>query len=168
MRNLGLADIDWWAVDSVGNLGHFANCVKGAIPVFYLRNQKLLETWHDVLHNLYLPKHEATLTSIAYERKSRHRQIDFSDYLDWAARGFFSFDFAHEDECDHETSMRGTSGTFNYYLICRPEVPLTLSALPPDVRDNIPRLTEFSIQFNNSDWVRLAAGFASIDFDQFE
>jgi len=161
---LAISDTDWWAIDNYGHLGQFANCAKGAIPLFYIQNQDYLDVWYDRLTELFPPKTEALLTPIAFQRQLKQQNTDHSNYKEWSARGFYSFDLSDDLENEYTVSENGISGTYVYHLICTPDQPIHIRQLPIELATLMPRINDPTVDFRKLNKVQLQPEFASIEF----
>jgi hypothetical protein len=69
------------------------------------------------------------------KRGAFKKLLDWSSFLDMAARGLYSYN----TELDHGPDAQ-------YYLVARPERPISIEDLPADVRDAL-QLTILAVSF---------------------
>ncbi|QDA61007.1 hypothetical protein [Hymenobacter jejuensis] len=111
------ADIDWFATDSNGCILHVASG-GGILPESVATSQEaLLE-----LHQYFLTLPEAD-SPVVTEAEARADEGSYQGFARYARRGLFSFT---------KTRLHDRADT-RYYLVARPQRPLTVAELPKDI-----------------------------------
>ena len=145
-------DLDWFALDAQGNVGHFTTGGCGALPRSAAASRDDLRRVHEYV--LSLPEIGAGLLNedwlkglrLAPAAKTEPRE----NYREWtasAARGLYAYDFIE----DQRRRPRP------YRVVARPEVPLKADELPPEIRDIVGRTVLRDIVFARNDVINLAS-----------
>jgi hypothetical protein len=124
-------DWDWYAVDTEGNIGHFATAGIRPLPASVRCSKEGL----DLVHDFFLKRAEVRGRAFLTEGLEKafgafNRPVDWACFLDMAARGLYSFD----------TELIHTSDA-SYYVVAKPEHGVVLAELPNDVRGVLERTT---------------------------
>lgn len=144
---LALLDLDWFAVDCLGKVGHFTSNGTLVVPPGMKESVELMGeqgVWQD-LANRMMDLPEKTGSSIVHSyveewepelklAEQSKRDMYFGASTEWSDRGFFSFDCARELDGDP------------YFLVSSPLHPLSIE----DVGSNDRVLIEthrFSFEF---------------------
>jgi hypothetical protein len=127
-------EFDWFAVDGVGHIGHFATAGFGPVPIPIL--ERLDEGRTDELWELRERSLGLPIVGAANGRLPGH--ID--DWLEMARRGLFSYDWQH------------WSGP--YRLAASPSAPIRVTELPTELREYICLVVWPSIRFAELQAVR--------------
>lgn len=114
-------DLDWFATDQDGLLVHFATGGKGAVPLQLLSNRPHLQAALAVIRSLpqvcealISPDLEKHVTLADTNAEAQYLR----SFVAMAQRGLFSFD------CDLSADAPAP-----YFLVAKPDQPLTLDAL---------------------------------------
>ena len=143
---LGL-DIDWFAVDCDGSLGHFTS--NGTLIVPPAVREKI-EFWKEITHRLLeIPESEGSsnlhqnaetwepwLRSAEASKRSEYYGVS----EEWSNRGFFSFD------CPRK--LDGNP----YFMVTSPRVPRPISDLQPEIKYAIGNL-RFGFSFSTCELI---------------
>jgi hypothetical protein len=116
-------EFDWFAVDEVGHIGHFATAGFGPIPAGVLENLEAARELGRLM--LQLP--------VAGEATG-HLPGDITDWLKMARRGLFSYDW--------ESGKRPA-----YLRTATPSQPIRVSDLPEDVAARFQHIRFSTIRF---------------------
>jgi hypothetical protein len=148
----GRLDLDWFALDAQGAVGHFTTGGCGALPRSVAAAREDLETVRACL--LALPE---TTTAIVNPNRSATiplfpsvRPEPVANLRPWtatAARGMYAYDYIE----DRKRRPRP------YLLVARPELPLTADDLPPEIRAILARTILRDVVFARDDIVGLAS-----------
>jgi hypothetical protein len=138
-------DIDWFSVDSKGEIAHFTSGGQGFLPPSVKASNENLQRVTMFFRQL-LPNGDAVESS----NLSSHIYFDLeaqkSRYLEafsgMAEKGLFSFD------CVMDAPERPSS----YFMVAKPSHPVNIGDLPEDIR-NILGQTYFSGEFSNEDMI---------------
>jgi hypothetical protein len=117
-------EFDWFAVDAAGHVGHFSTAGYGLVPLPVLDRLDAAQTaelWSLGERLLALP---------VIGRATGHRPGQLDDWLEFARRGLFSFDWQH------------WSGP--YQRAATPSVPVGVAALPTELQ-RLVRLVEWPV-----------------------
>lgn len=107
-------EFDWFAVDAAGWIGHFSTAGFGPVPIPVLEQ---LDVDHQ---NSVWTLDERILELPITGTANGHLSGRIDDWLEMARRGLFSFDWKH------------WSGP--YLKAATPAVPITIDAVPTDLR----------------------------------
>lgn len=107
-------EFDWFAVDAGDNVGHFSTAGYGAVPLTIL--SRLDATQMDELWTLG----EQLLKLPVVGEATGHLPGRIDDWLEFARRGFFGFDWQH--------------WTGPYRRAATPSVPVSVEALPIELQ----------------------------------
>jgi hypothetical protein len=126
----GGGEFDWFAVDGVGHVGHFATAGFGPVPVPILA--RLDEGQTDQLWDL----RDRVLGLPLVGSAIGHLPGRIDDWLEMARRGLFSYDWKH------------WSGP--YRLAATPSTPIRVSELPPELAESICLIEWPNVRFSES------------------
>jgi hypothetical protein len=148
----GRLDLDWFALDAQGAVGHFTTGGCGALP------RSVAASWEDVeAARAYLlalpettsaivnPNRPATIPLFPSVRPEPAAQL--RPWTATAARGMYAYDYIE----DRKRRPRP------YLLVARPQLPLTADELPPDVREILARTVLRDVVFARDDVIGLAS-----------
>jgi hypothetical protein len=138
-------DIDWFSVDTNGEIAHFATGGRGFFP----QSVKASRANMNRLVSYFRGTLPANGDGVQSRNLSSHMQFTskaqlttyLADYIRMGAKGLYSFDCIIDRK-------RPSS----YFMVVRPSHPLTLNDLPGDVRQLL-NLTRFDGRFCSSDMV---------------
>ncbi|MBD2714742.1 hypothetical protein KBK19_06830 [Microvirga sp. STR05] len=109
------ADIDYFATDTEGHILHVASG-GGVLPASVAASEEaLLE-----LHQYFLTLPESTAADLVTGLPTG---LNYESFIRYARRGLFSFD---------KTNLHNHQDP-HYYLMARPQHPLTVAELPPHI-----------------------------------
>lgn len=122
-------DLDWFAVDRNQHLAHFATGGKGAVPLELLSNRPHLQAALAIIRSLpqrceALVNPELTSHVVLTDASAEARYL--RSFVEMAQRGLYSFD-----------CHLGTDAPAPYFLVAKPEIPLTLDGLGESERQSI-------------------------------
>ena len=117
MGNWWYGDRDWFAVDAVGHLAAFITAGEGDVPTHILARHPELEEASEIIMRLPVRGCHDLL----------HHYPRPVDFIDYASRGIYAYDWMEV----HMSSGKRQ----HYYLIARPQKPVTLEDLPPSLRE---------------------------------
>jgi len=146
-------DLDWFALDSAGAVGHFTTGGCGALPRSVATSCDAdRQALRDYL--LSLPDAGRALFNTAWDAQIRLTPQNraapgevFRPWLRSAARGLYAFDYVE----DRRRRPRP------YRVVARPEVPLKADELPPDVRAVLGRTVLRDVVFARDDVIGMAS-----------
>ena len=136
-------DIDWFASDSEGNIGHFTSVGTPLIPEKVVVSKDITETVFTYIENLPQLTGEFTLSKHLQRWRTFSNEKQYQRYIlassEFAERGCFSFD------------CRAVHPKYPgpYFVVAIPSVPLKLNALPKEIAECIQLLT-FPFPFDES------------------
>jgi hypothetical protein len=145
-------DLDWFAVDSQGSVGHFTTGGCGALPRSAAASRQDL----DAVRAFVLGSPETTLAIVNPHRSASIRLFPtvksepVAPLRPWtatAARGLYAYDFID----DRRRRPRP------YLLVARPELPLHADELPPDIRAIVARTVLRDVVFAHDDVIGMAS-----------
>ncbi len=116
-------DWDWFGADKHGNLGHFATAGGHVLPVSFRLAIEKLDFLCGYFRIIPLQTEPPLEPGLADQRGFNEKPLDFSSFLDMAARGLYSY--------DSDMTVGLSRG---YYLVARPLMPLRLEDLPLDIQ----------------------------------
>lgn len=146
-------DLDWFALDAQGSVGHFTTGGCGALPRSaaacslaelsgvreYVRT--LPETGASILNREWV-------TSIRlFPAAASAPPGEFRDWAASAARGLYAFEYIE----DRRRRPRP------YRVVARPEVPIKADELPPEIRSIVERTHLKDIVFARDDLIGMAS-----------
>ena len=144
------SDYDWFAIDSKGNIGHFASG-GGILPHSVAASAEDFESLTDYFKLL---KAEGNTYSLApfFEfpkdiKTDAQREYFLSSYVRYSARGLYSFD-------RNQLDRKGKADAFGYGLITVPANPSSVNQLPITIQ-NILIKTRYNGIFSTSTVVSL-------------
>ena len=148
-------DLDWFALDAQGSVGHFTTGGCGALPRSAAASRDdLTAVRHYVLS---LPEIGAGLLNEDWLRGLRLTgtvpsapvapRETFREWTAIAARGLYSFDYIED--------LRRRPRP--YRVVARPEVPLKADELPPEIRAIVERTVLRDVVFVRNDVINLAS-----------
>ena len=146
-------DLDWFALDPEGYVGHFTTGGCGALPLSIASASDVdLRAVRD--HFLSLPEVGRALFNPAWAGLRRlfpgpgtEPGEVFRPWLQSAARGLYSFDYIE----DQRRRPRP------YRVVARPEVPLKADELPPAIRSILERTVLRGVAFPRHDVIGMAS-----------
>lgn len=143
---LEVYDLDWFAVDQNGFLGHFATGVFGGVPESILESKEELQEIEDYFRN-QAPKtkgytfHPKWSANAGVDPKdSRAVNLYLNDFKLMASCGLYSYDA-------YEAGPRPSS----YFLVASPDLPLSIDELPGNIRQIIERTLLSKVSFRYCD-----------------
>lgn len=134
-------DLDWFALDSMGHVGHFASNGTDLVPLAVIQRKKENELLGDYFYSL---PHSKGAFSTPSSDSNGWRQLLSKDnevryiagFAEWAERGLFSYD-----------CKRDKGDVFGpYFLIAVPSSPLSVGDLPHHIRRYV-SVTRFPFAF---------------------
>ena len=128
-------EFDWFAADSIGQLGVFTSAGRGFIPSRVFTSVSSYNEFIAVLDCRPLSK-----AILEFSGTGR-----FADWKELSEHGLFAYDF-------QDVHRIGVDRRDGYDLIYRPDTPATVSMLPASVAEYLPRLDTI---FGGSDLVPL-------------
>lgn len=137
-------DLDWFAVDGDGRLGHFTTGAWRYLPASIALNK---EDWEKVLDYFEaMPGDEKVIISpdlAKHESYKSNEEIAYhlKSYIEMAGKGLYSYstyDYSHEFR--------------PYFCVAMPEKALLISDLPDEIRTIVERTRLEGIRFL-TDWV---------------
>ena len=143
-------DLDWFALDSQGHVGHFTTGGCGALPRSAAAGEDL-----EKVRDYFRALPEIGASVLNRDRLSGIRLHPFDKaepresvryWADSAARGLFAYDYLE----DRRRRPRP------YWVVARPEVPLVADELPPDVRAVVGRTVLRDVAFAHDDVIPMA------------
>ena len=137
-------DIDWFALDSEGFVGHFTTGGRGALPRSIASSAEDLKRVTDYFSK-QISANTSSVISSGVElhvslRDEAQRARYLEDFKRMACRGLFSFDFL-------QTSKRPTG----YFLVAKPLIPLHVGGIREDIRQVLERTVFERIAFRQID-----------------
>jgi hypothetical protein len=145
-------DLDWYALDAQGHVAHFTTGGCGALPRGAAASRGDLETVREYFR--FLPEIGAAILNRDRLTGIRLHPIDKAEprealryWADSAARGLYAYDYLE----DRRRRPRP------YWVVARPEVPLTADELPPQIRDIVARTTIRNVAFAHDDVIGMAS-----------
>jgi hypothetical protein len=144
-----VTDIDWFALDQEGFIGHFASGGFGGLPRSVAASKEDLEKVFSYFKNQPLNATAASpsskaLASVATKDEKGKAKF-FKSYLEMASRGLYSFNFV----------IIGKRPA-PYYLVARPAKPLHVNDLPDAIK-TILRRTILPVIFTIDEGVSVEA-----------
>lgn len=140
--DMEIMDIDWYAVDQSGYIAHFMSGVYGKLPQFIQRDRQRNEWLHEFFSNslpemcgavLLCTDSDIVLSSEIYTK--------FLESCKHVSRcGLYCYD-----------SSNGEQHTQAYHLVCRPEIPLHISMLPPDAAQQLSTMRLANAEYSSGD-----------------
>ena len=145
-------DLDWFALDARGAVGHFTTGGCGALPRSVARSRADLDAVREYL--LALPEAGAALvnpdrreTIPLFPSARREPAALLRPWMATAARGMYAYDYIE----DRRRRPRP------YVLVARPELPLTSEELPGEIRGILERTTLRDVIFARDAMIALAS-----------
>jgi hypothetical protein len=108
-------DLDWFAIDRLGNIAGFTTAGFAEFPRLVLRDRVALNRVYTVF---------AAIPIVGDAVWLREPPPCGDTWTNWARRGLFGYNWDH---------CIGHPARLPYRIQCRPTVPITLSDLPEDV-----------------------------------
>ncbi|RZJ88777.1 MAG: hypothetical protein EOO60_10715 [Hymenobacter sp.] len=128
-------DYDWFAIDSNGNIGHFASNT-GILPHSVAKSAEDLKVLTDYFRSLKAEESNYLLANgfiFPRDIKTEEQRENFlSTYVDYSTRGLYSFD-------RNQPEKNWGFKPFLYGLITIPIKPLSMEYLPIHIREIIIR-----------------------------
>ncbi len=133
-------DIDWYAVDPQGAIGHFATGSKGFLPTSSCESAEDLDAvWQYLQETPPVTRPIVTKQGKREAEKSRiSARFALESFMEHASKGVYSYDTVYLD--------RRLSP---YYLVAAPERPIHISDVPEHIRRIIER-TKCRIAFETA------------------
>jgi hypothetical protein len=126
-------DLDWFAIDGYGFVGHFATGGFGPVPTSVEKNALDVITEYFRTRALICSE---VVESPGWEQAAdvpvsdvRRRELYLRDYSFFAARGLFSY-----------STPGNWEAPLHYFRVTMPEPPLRVSELPLEIRDPLSRV----------------------------
>lgn len=142
-------DLDWFAVDCLGNLGHFTSNATIVVPLAVkagIESKDERGLWRDLADRMFeLPVKPGSSTVHLYAEEwqpelklaeESKRDAYYGASTEWSDRGFFSFDCVRE------------LGGDPYFLVSSPSNPLCIADIPSNDRLLI-EAHRFSFEFSS-------------------
>jgi hypothetical protein len=145
-------DLDWFALDSQGAVGHFTTGGCGALPRSAAASREDL----DAVRAYVLGTPEITSAIVNANRSASIRLFPsvkpepaaaLRPWTATAARGLYAYDYIE----DRRRRPRP------YLLVARPELPLRADELPPHVREIVGRTVLSGVVFARDDVIGMAS-----------
>jgi hypothetical protein len=136
-------DLDWFALDAHGLVGHFAAGGMGVLPRSVATSAEDLKTVTDFFRKQVSPVTSPIVNPALgsyielVDAESRVRYLQ--DYTDMASRGLFSFDFL-------QTRKRPGG----YFQVAHPAKALNFLTLPEQIRDILQKTVLDRVSFGTS------------------
>lgn len=130
-------DYAWIASDVDGHLGIFTNAGQGPIPTAVLVQRELADETEELIRRL--PERGVGEMLVTFPRSD--------DYISFARRGLFAYDWR---------DVHRTQGFSHCYeLLCRPEVPISITDVSTELA-KLAQLVRFDfLRFSNEARVRI-------------
>jgi len=135
-------DLDWFAVDANGEIGHFATGGLGFLPLSVKacnENRVLLRSFFRGLAGNGEAIESPSLASHRHFASEAEKERSLEDFVQMSSKGLYSFDCIFD--------RKRPSG---YYLVVLPSNPLTVEELPDEIRPAL-ELTRFPGSFAKKD-----------------
>ena len=120
-------DLDWFAIDQQGFIGHFTTGGAGALPRSVASSKEDLESvckyFRSLPLNATVPLASQKAMAVLATKNDQAREKYLRDFLQMASRGLYSFDY-------QPTGKRPSP----YFLVARPEQPLHFNDIPPEIQ----------------------------------
>ena len=144
-------DLDWFALDRDGAVGHFTTGGCGALPRSVASSKADLDAVREYLLSLpetgaALVNHDRRETIPLFPSARREPAARLRPWTATAARGMYAYDYIE----DRRRRPRP------YLVVARPELPLTADELPPAIRSILNRTVLPDVIFARDDLVPLA------------
>lgn len=127
---LEVMDIDWFAVDEDGALGHFTSGTSGLLPPSVISSKIKLEKVFSFISELPMTrkvqvddKCEDIVSPSFWKRLSNPMEMFLECYLKMGSRELYSYDYYEHDPKN-----------YSYFRVIIPEKPLLLDELPNDIQ----------------------------------
>lgn len=123
--DLQTEDLDWFGVDSIGEVGHFTSAGTVLLPARVIQSRENLDEAYQCFERL--PRFSKALLAPEVEvwwkgwATDGIRKGHWEAFSEWAERGLYTFDCLIWDR-------KGP-----YYMVAFPESPLLEASLPPKV-----------------------------------
>lgn len=131
-------DFEWFAVDRDFNVAGFTNAGLAVVPQTVFKSFSIFTDAVDAVCSLQ----RTGCASWVREKPPR-----FDTWDDWSQHGLFAYDWGH--------AIGQSDPRLPYQLMCCPDDPVHLSALPQPVADYIAR-TQFNLSFRESNSILVA------------
>lgn len=133
-------DWDWFACDENGHIGHFTTAGFRSLPSSVKNDREaVIELTKHLLERNETSKFSLSATIEAGRFKDKAAQERYlRSFVAAARRGLFSYD---------TELIRGRAA--EYYLVARPDTPLTIGELPADIRTLLTK-TQATVSFHNT------------------
>jgi hypothetical protein len=136
-------DLDWFALDEEGTIGHFATGGSGKLPRSVAASRDnmnmLTEFFRTHFANFTTPIINPKLGLHVSLKDEDAKEKYLQDYLNMASRGLYSYDCL----------LTGKKPT-GYFLVAQPTTPLQLTLLPREIRSLL-EMTVLQASFRKSD-----------------
>ena len=138
-------DWDWYAFDDEGNIGHFTTAGLRALPKAVKHDKEAAERLARYFFEEasdsggYSVRDGAEADAGGWQRQGAERYL--KDFAKMGSKGIFSYN----------TEMRHGHGG-KYYLVAKPECPLRVTDLPPDIKAMVSRI-HAPLSFETAEYV---------------
>jgi hypothetical protein len=150
-------DLDWFAIDAYGYVGHFTTGGRGAIPRSVTASVDGIRTLTAFFRRTLGPTTSVTIgkrLSVHFtfeDELARTRYLQ--DFTQMASRGLFSFDY-----------LPGDPYPAGYFLVAAPERPVHYHSLPTTIQRILLETTLQNVSFPSGQEIRdLDGGFRNCD-----
>jgi hypothetical protein len=124
-----IEDVEWFAIDSEGEIAHFTSGAYGLLPKSVTQSRENL----DVITDFFSTELQVTTLGEIDDKafsmvnlrsdSPEIRQIVFEESLEMASKGLYSYD-----------SYDAVANSEIYFRVSLPNVPLRIDSLPPHIR----------------------------------
>lgn len=138
--DLVVFDLDWFAVDSEGYVGHFATGGQGGVPTSVRSSKPRLDRLVTYFKTVAPSTGRGCLAATIQEYKNADpNKLNLSLFFHMASRGLYSFDV-----------ILGQPRPCPYTIIARPESPIQVADLPQEIQEELKRTRSATIRFAES------------------
>lgn len=143
-------DLDWFAIDGEGAIGHFATGGCGALPRSIASSledlQKVTMYFKERVEAFTMPVVSESINSFILFRDEEAKARYLEDFIKMASQGLFSFDF-----------LRTGTRPAGYFRVAKPNVSLQARSLPQEICQILERTLLQGIVFRDSDKIDVKA-----------
>ena len=143
-------DLDWFALDKEGAVGHFATGGFGALPRSVASSLEDLKKITEYFRSQHAPIASPIVSRVIDSHISLKDEGVMTryleDYMKMASRGLFSFDYLRTG-----TRPRG------YFEVAKPSTPLHSTSLPQEIRQILEKTVLDGISFSTADEIGVEA-----------